>query len=119
MVRRGRGGALGLFGRRQRGKDFALQRWEVAVNRLPHNLKINAKVPVRQGISHVMGGADRQLRMKGGKVGEFLVVIVASLSNDFKVSDHRVLIASALAEANVSRAACISLDSIDGFKNVI
>jgi hypothetical protein len=35
-----------LVERREYRKDVALQRWKVAVNCLPHDLKVNAEVPV-------------------------------------------------------------------------
>ena len=68
-----------------------LKRRQLAVDRLPHDVKVNFEIAVRQGIAHVVGNGQGNLGVFGSKHRIGALYVAACLTDDFKVANHSIL----------------------------
>lgn len=94
------------------------QSGQVMLDRLPDRLEIHLEVPVRHGIAHRVGRGQWQLGVRGGELGEAPEDVVAGLTDDLDVADHRVLRDVASVELHFAQIRRIPLDPLDGVDNV-
>ena len=70
------------------------------------------------GVSHLVGRRQRQLRMRCSELGGVLLDVVAGLANDLQVADHGVLYQRVVQERHFVHMPGVAPDALDGFEDV-